>query len=678
VVDTGEGYPLVQLAEQGHVPASVGAMVASHASAEAWSWAAWALLSAVAGLVFVAVFFGGGSGDDSLPTLGSLAVLAAALAVAAAALGELELPKLDRAGSVAVLAAAGLVAWVGVSIVWSIAGDRSWSALAKGLVYLAFLILGLALAASLRGSAVRAAAVVLALILGAALGWALLGRAVPGLFPDGGRIARLREPVGYWNALALLAGTAVPLGLWLVTANPRRALRAAGGLLVYGAVLVVMLTQSRAGLLALVAGVATWLLLSRARLEGGLLGLAAAVPALAVAGWAFTRPALVEDGALRADRLDDGVLFAVLAVAGGVAAVALVLVLPAERLVLRNRRRVAGWLAGAALAVLVCASIALVAAVGNPVSWAGDQVSSGECVNNPGRITDLCANNRPAWWGDAVEVFRDHPLAGTGALTYEIARKRVRDDGTPVLEPHSVPLQLLSDLGAVGLALAAVFVGAVAVGVRHALGRLKGQEREAAAALACLPVIYAVHAIVDYDLDFIAVTAPTLVACGTLLGAARPRSRPGTPLITAAAAAVAAVAVVAVLVTPSLAQRYVDRSTRALDEGRLTSAAAAARRARSLDPLSLDPVFAAAAAADRAGDTDRARALYQRATEMQPENAEAWITLGLYELAARGDMCSAYHAFNAAYTLDPNGRQWVPGGPLDVTREAVNAGACER
>ena len=238
------------------------------------------------------------------------------------------------------LAAVGLLTWVGVSIVWSIAGDRSWSALAKGLVYLAFLLLGLALAASLRGAAVRAAAVLLALVLAAALGWALLGRAVPGLFPDGGRIARLREPVGYWNALALLAGTAVPLGLWLVTAYPRRAIRAAGGLLVYGAVVVLMLTQSRAGLLALVVGVVTWLLLSRARLEGGLLGLAAAVPALAVAGWAFTRPALVEDGALRVDRADDGAVFAVLAVVGAVVVVGLVLGLPAERLVTRDRRRV--------------------------------------------------------------------------------------------------------------------------------------------------------------------------------------------------------------------------------------------------------------------------------------------------------------------------------------------------
>ena len=40
-------------------------------------------------------------------------------------------------------------------------------------------------------------------------------------------------------------------------------------------------------------------------------------------------------------------------------------------------------------------------------------------------------------------------------------------------------------------------------------------------------------------------------------------------------------------------------------------------------------------------------------------------------------MCAAYTFLNESYTLDPSGSQWVPGGPLDVARDAVNAGACE-
>src|SRR4029078_12831175 len=88
----------------------------------------------------------------------------------------------------------------------------------------------------------RGAATVLALLLGAVCFWALAGKVVPALFADGARVARLRNPVGYWNSLALLADMALPLFLWL--AARRRELGALG---VYLAVVTVLLTYSRAG-----------------------------------------------------------------------------------------------------------------------------------------------------------------------------------------------------------------------------------------------------------------------------------------------------------------------------------------------------------------------------------------------------------------------------------------------
>ena len=42
----------------------------------------------------------------------------------------------------------------------------------------------------------------------------------------------------------------------------------------------------------------------------------------------------------------------------------------------------------------------------------------------------------------------------------------------------------------------------------------------------------------------------------------------------------------------------------------------------------------------------------------------------------RDNLCAAYRYLNNAYTLDPAGNQWVEGGPLDVARDAVNAGGC--
>ena len=120
-----------------------------------------------------------------------------------------------------------------LTIWWSIAPDRSWDALAKGLVVLAFGVVGLA-AAVVPGRPLRTLALLLAALLGVVLAWALLGKAVPALGPDdAGRVARLKGSIGYWNALALLADAALGLGLWLVVAFRDRLGRAAGPLLLF-------------------------------------------------------------------------------------------------------------------------------------------------------------------------------------------------------------------------------------------------------------------------------------------------------------------------------------------------------------------------------------------------------------------------------------------------------------
>ena len=267
-----------------------------------------ALLVALGVLLAAAIFDGGGSRVDSLASVGIASLVVAGIALAAALRGHLPLPRLERGAAAAVVGAVALTAWAGLSVAWSIAGDRSWDWLGRGLVYLAFLVLGLLAGAMVSGA--RRFAFVLTLVVGAAIGWALLGVAIPSLFPDGDRIARLREPVGYWNALALLADGALALGLWLAS-EQRPGFRVVGALLSYAGVLAVLLTQSRAGVVGAVAVVVLWLVASRERSADALRVVLSVVPALAVGGWAFTRPALVEDGVLRADRVSDGRLFAV-------------------------------------------------------------------------------------------------------------------------------------------------------------------------------------------------------------------------------------------------------------------------------------------------------------------------------------------------------------------------------
>ncbi len=628
-----------------------------------------------------AAFAGDGSGFDGILLVGGAAAGLLVAFLIVFALGALPLPRVGGFGRVLFITAGLLVVWTGATVAWSIAPDRSWDTFNRTVVYAAFLGLGLVLAGVGGRAAGRLGASVLALTTGIVLTWALLAKAVPALDPEGDRVARLREPVGYWNALALLADIALPLALWLGASTGRRTLlRVLGGLLAYVATLALLLTISRAGVIAALGVILLWLLLSSERVEGGLLLIAAAVPAALVAGWAFTRPALVEAGAERADRVSDGAVFGVLALLGAGAVASFVVVGVRRGLDAQLRRQAGrGLVIGAAVGVAIGIA-ALAVAIGNPVTWLDEEVTGSSCsevANDPSRLGSLNLNNRWCWWNEAWDVFVDHSPQGAGAGTFEIVRKRYRTDGRNVLQPHSVPLQQLSGGGVAALAL---FLALVLAGVGICIGairRLDGAERAAAVALVAGPAAYLAHALVDYTWDFVAATAPAMVALGVLVGAGRePAARRRRPFL-AIASVLVLLAVLVSFAAPRLADVTVRASTRALDDDDFDRARDRALWARFLNPLSVEPLYALARIAERGRFPDGAERRYIEAVELQPENPETWYALGLFEFQVRRNMCAAYRFLNEAYTLDPAGSQWVEGGELDIARRAVNNGACE-
>src|SRR5262249_26329809 len=352
------------------------------------------------------------------------------------------------------------------------------------------------------------------------------------------------SPVGYWNGLALLADAALALGLWLaIAASARREIRAAGAALVYVAVLAGLLSSSRAGVLGGLLAVGLWLWLGPRRARSASTTVLPGVPAVAVAAWAFTRPALVDVGRTHGERVHDGAAFGVLTLLGLAVAVAgPPLLVP--RLVTGRERLVGRVLIAGALAAIVLGIAAVWAATGNPLTKVERGFSRGECANPADGLT--CTNNkRRRWWREAADVFWARPAGGAGAGPFDVARKRYRRSGAPVSEPHSVPLQVVAGTGVGGGLLLALFVGGAGTAFRRAATRLEGRERAAGVAVAALPLAYGLHALVDYDIDFLAVTAPTALVTGVLLAAGRPLARPRADIVPVlAGVAVAATALV--------------------------------------------------------------------------------------------------------------------------------------
>ena len=520
---------------------------------------------------------------------------------------------------------------------WSIAGDRSWDALAKGIVLLAFGVVGLARRPRCPGGPCEPWRSSWPPRSAPSSSGHLLGKAIPALGPDdAGRVARLKGSIGYWNALALLADAALGLGLWLVASVRDRFGRPTGAMLLYAATLVLLLTQSRAGLLAGIAVVGAGALALGEPGRGGAVRAPRDRPRgrrrrvgvhAARARRGRRRPRgsrLGRRGLRRADRSSAP--------------------WPSSPSSPRCRSRDwsrpvgAKWFeASSALSRLPPRSVllGLVLSVGNPFTWSVDQLGgSGEVVNNPGRLGSLETNNRTVWWGEAWQVFRAHPAGGTGARTFEIARKRFRDRRPERQRAAQRP---------------------AATALRHrppgARSRPRARRRSRARAPRHRRPTRARRARSGCGPS----GAPARLrpararrlrprlsrggrTDGPRLGGVARRRPPGCGarggILLRASAVVGAGAAIWVLVAPALSIRAVDAAIRQSDAGDLGAAAASARRAQGLNPLSPDPLFARATVAGLAGDTRAADTFYAQATRLQPENPATWYQLGVFRFIA--------------------------------------------
>jgi hypothetical protein len=621
------------------------------------------LAAATGALLAAAVLFGDGSSDGPLFWIGVVAIVVAAAAAVSAATGALALPELTPLGFAAVGCFTVFVVWQGFSVLWSIEPDRTWNYVNRGLVYLAFLVLGL-VAGTLRRAPVYAAAC-LAVVTAAAVCVALATKIFPGLSAETERVARLSSPVGYWNVLALLTVFALPLALWIAAPRTRPDwLRAAGVLYLYAALVALLLTFSRGGVAVGIVAVALWLGIARPRLESAAALGVALVPTLAVAGWAFSRPGLTKDGEPHPLQVHDGRWFGLVLVLGGIAAFfGAFLISRYERtrpLSETWRVRVGRVGVAATAAAVVVAIVGLVAAGITPSRvWHkfNEPAASPTAVTGPGHLGSLASTSRWNWWQEAWKSWRAHPVLGTGAGTFDLTHRKLRVDGTVATEPHNLPLQFLSETGIFGFILFLGIALAGAGALVETLRRLEGEDRLAAAALVVALFAYVVHGVVDFDWDFVAVTAPAAAVLGVLVAAGRPArvrllgARRG--VLAVAAGAFAAAALYS-LVSPWLASRRVDDAYAALGRNDVGAAVADAKSAHDLNPVSVDALLAWGAAEAARGDTAAAGRIYTKAISIQPDNWRPWYYRARLLQNVSGAKAALFDAQQAA-ERDPRG-----------------------
>lgn len=573
----------------------------------------------------------------------------------------------------------GFAAWAAFSIVWSVAPDESWLEANRALSYTLLVGLGIVIGSSLPRAVERAAIALLGVVTLVAL-YALGGKIAPWLHVGAvidlnhtARFSRLRAPLDYWNALAMTCVLAVPIAMRVATEVRYRARSRAAALVSLVLVLTTLaLTYSRGGLLVGIAAVALTIALGPARLPltaalgAGLLG---ALPP-AVVGISLSD--LTTDGVSVSDRTGDGLIFLAALVVG--IAIATVVGSALVRVAARThvgehgarRARRAVLMAVIAALVVVIGALALSdRGIGGTLSHQADEFTTAKLdrQNDPARVLRTNSGNRWVWWEEAVSGFRDRPVVGYGAGSFPITHRLYRTSPLEVRQPHSVPLQFLTETGLVGALLALGGLALLGVAAaRSTLARPPGPERAFAITLLAGAFAWGLHLWVDWDWQIAGVTLPVLVVLG-LLGA-----RPPTPGLAAAAVrsgrsgrgVLLAAGVVAALVTvvlaalPALSARLASDALSRAAAGTPEALRAGEKKAalaKRLDPLALDALFAQAAIAERGNQPTAAGGLLAEAVQRQPDNPDTWGRLLRFQLITE-DTAGALRSIRNLLALD--------------------------
>lgn len=574
----------------------------------------------------------------------------------------------------ALVAGGGLLALVvltGLSIGWAADDGAAFTELVRASGYLG--VFALVVVASTSGSA-RLWLSGLAVGLTAVAALALASRIQPDLFPEQDLVTllpsvrtRLSYPLNYWNGLAACMAAAIVLLAWVGAHGLTRAGRAAAVAVLPTPALVIFLTSSRGGVVALAVGLTVLVAAAPGRTRiaaGAALGAGGAAVVIALAN---AREAFV-DGRTEAESATaqgHEMLIALIVVGAVLAAVRLAADGIVQRLAVPRR------IGLAAIAALAIAAVAAVA-VADPAQRL-DEFNDPPAAPGPTRgfvtrhLASAEGSGRYQFWQAGVEAFEREPLRGIGAGGYEAWWAEHGSLPYFIRDSHSLFVEVAAELGLLGLvALLGFLLPAAAGGI--AARRNAARARPAAAAALATLACGTASAAIDWTWELPAAFLPLVVAAAVLSGPAladrlRPVGNPPPPRfgLGVATLAVAWVAVVAAAISLVSEAKLAD-SRAAARGGDFGDAANDARAARALAPWSGAPHLQLALVRERDGDLRGARTAAAEAAERDPDDWRVWLVVT--RLAVRsGDVPAARVALRRAKRLSPRSPLFAEPAP---------------
>jgi hypothetical protein len=557
---------------------------------------------------------------------------------------------------VAVAALAGLAAWTAIGLLWSDSAQRTVAEATRALGYTGVV----ALVACLFRSRDRGTVVgVLIAVGGLVCVLAIVARLAPGtlhsaLAASGYARSRLDYPFNYWNSLGCWAAMTLALALAAAVHAPQRWMRGGAMAVASLAPVVAYLTYSRSALASVALAAALVIGLSSRRWLALTVAVASGVAATAIVLMIRAEPEIA-----RGTGSSGAGAVALTAVAAMGLAAAAVLAAPKRLATVRVprriwRRRLLPLLAVAAVVGGVAVAPALGARAWN--SFKGPETPIG--ADPAHRLTSL-GGTRSAQWAVALSLFADHPLHGIGAGTYEFGWNQDPRRTGHVKDAHSLYLESLAEVGAPGALLVVLALGTLLVtALRRAARAPDGPGRGVAAGCAAAFAVYCVTAGVDWMWESTAITVAALVI-GTVAAAGPSRGRRPRWPVRAGGTLVATIVVL--LQVPSLvAALQVRASQRAVAQGRPAAAVLGAAAATRTAPWAAANHLQLALALEQIGRLSSATSEARQAVSGEPDNSDVWLVLGRME-AERGRIGPALTAARRARSLNPRSPLFAPG-----------------